>query len=593
MIGKPPVSRYGDVAVPIDQLSAPEIGNGGYQGLRQRTEILPKGWKYDPDAKALPCDILVEHDYAFTVRDGATLYADIYRPAGEQLEKAAAIMCWGPFGKKFNGIASLKLMTPWNLGIPDGTLSGLETFEGLDPADWVPHGYAIINVDSRGSNDSDGIMNILGSQEAEDGHDVVEIVAKLPWCNGSVGTAGNSHLAIVQWHIAAQNPPSLKAIAPWEGMSDIYREQFARGGIYGGELFDKLITKYMIKGRHGIESFRKMYQSDPLLNAFWADKRVDMSKIDVPTYMTGTWTNTMHGMGVIRGWLQTQGEKWLRWHPTQEWYDIWGNRESIQELKLFFDKYLKGINNDWEKTPRVRMALLRFGDRDPISNVVTPDFPVPQTDYRKLYLNSTGNLSLSASTQLSAVSYDSERPSSTATFTHRFERQTRLMGIPKAVLYMSCPSYDDLDVYVILKKLSASGETLLNLNVPWSGVPVNSIAQIDMSLRTEVILYTGPIGILRASHREIDRSKSMHPCWPYHEHSHVQKIPQGQVVRLEIGIWAMGIEYEAGEMVCLEVSGAYPGIANFGSNEYTDNKGTHIIHMGGEYDSHVVLPFVE
>lgn len=44
----------------------------------------------------------------------------------------------------------------------------------------------------------------MGDQEGEDGYDVIEQLAKLPWCNGSVGMAGNSHLAIIQWHIAAK-----------------------------------------------------------------------------------------------------------------------------------------------------------------------------------------------------------------------------------------------------------------------------------------------------------------------------------------------------------------------------------------------------
>jgi predicted acyl esterase len=593
MIERPQQGRFGDLQVAIDELSPPKIGLGGYDGLRPRTETLHKGWQYDPSSKPLPCEILVEHDQAFIVRDGATLYADIYRPVEDINGSVPAILCWGPFGKKFNGSMSLKLMTPWNLGIPEGTLSGLETFEGLDPADWVPRGYAIINVDSRGSYDSEGVMCILGSQEAEDGHDVVELVAKLPWCNGNVGTAGNSHLAIVQWHIAAQNPPSLKAIAPWEGMSDIYREQFGRGGIYGGELFEKLIQKYMLKGTNGIESFKKMWDADQLSNAFWADKRVDMTKIDVPTYITGTWTNTMHGMGAIRGWLQTKGDKWLRWHPTQEWYDIWGNKESIAELMTFFDRYLKGIENEWELTPRVRMALLRFGDQDPISNVVVPDFPLPNTNYRKMYLTPSGSLASTPQSQRGIVSYQSQQATSTARFVHCFENRTRLLGIPKAILHMSCSSHNDLDVYIILKKLSRSGETLLSLNIPWPGLPVKSIAEIEQSKRTEVILYTGPIGILRASHREIDSTQSMHPNFPFHPHEREQKIPPGEIVRLEIGIWGMGIEYDAGESICLEISGAYPGIANFGSNEHTNNKGSHTIHVGGKFDSHIILPFVD
>ena len=65
----------------------------------------------------------------------------------------------------------------------------------------------------------------------EDCYDIIEAAAKFEWCNGSVGMAGNSWLGIAQYWAAMQQPPSLKAIAPWEGWSDMYREQSRRGGI--------------------------------------------------------------------------------------------------------------------------------------------------------------------------------------------------------------------------------------------------------------------------------------------------------------------------------------------------------------------------
>jgi putative CocE/NonD family hydrolase len=105
-------------------------------------------------------------------------------------------------------------MTQWNLGVPDGTLSGLEKFEAPDPAEFVDHGYAVINVDSRGAFDSEGKMAMVGTQEAQDGYDLIEWVAQQSWCNGNVKMAGHSHLAIVQRFISALQPPSLKAIVP-------------------------------------------------------------------------------------------------------------------------------------------------------------------------------------------------------------------------------------------------------------------------------------------------------------------------------------------------------------------------------------------
>lgn len=583
-----------NVNVPVQELKAPEIGHGGYEVLRPRSEILSSGSVTAPGRRALTCDILVEHDVAITMRDGCKLYADIYRPPTAPERSVPAILCWSPFGKKFNGIDSLKLMTPWNLGIPDGTLSGLEKFEAPDPAEFVERGYAIINVDSRGAFDSEGCMAIMGTQEAEDGYDTIEWLAKLPWCNGNVGMAGNSHLAIIQWFVAALQPPSLKAIAPWEGCGDLYREQFARGGIYGGDLFDHLIVKWMLRGRNGMESFRKMWEQDPLANDWWNDKRPDMKKINIPTYITGTYTNTMHGMGAIRGWLEVDTpDKWLRWHPYQEWYDIWGNQEGRVELLSFFDRYLKGIENDWESTPRVRMSVLKYGEKEPLANVVEEDFPLPRTNYRKAYLTADGALSLDQPAPTSGlVSYDSEDPKDTVTFTYKFSERTQIVGMPKAVLWMRNDDFDDMDVFIVLNKLSASGERLLNLNIPWTNLPVKKIADIPEDKRTEVILYQGPTGILRASNRAIDTSRSMHENWPYYTHEKEEKVEPGTIVRLEIGIWCMGIEFEEGESLQLSVSGRYQGFANFGTSEHIRNKGRHWVHVGGEHDSHLVLPFV-
>ncbi|KAL2830717.1 Alpha/Beta hydrolase protein [Aspergillus pseudoustus] len=582
----------------------PKAGEIGYEGLNPRSEVLRAGWTHPkhPGARALKSDILVEHDFAVTMRDGAKLYADIYRPTEDAKAGAVpAIVCWSPFGKKANGIEVLRYTTPWNLGLKDDALSGLEKFEAPDPAEWVPNGYAIINIDNRGCGDSEGVMACHGFQEAQDGHDTVEEIAKLPWCNGSVGLAGNSHLAIAMWGTAAQQPPSLKAIAPWEGCGDLYREHFARGGIYCGDLFDELIVKHMLRGRNGMVSPRLMFERSGLMNEWWAEKRPDLSKIKIPTYITGTWTNTMHGMGSIRGWLETASQnKWLRFHPWQEWYDLWGDKNSNNELMQFMDRYLKGERNGWENnTPRVRMALLRFGKKNPQShaNIVEDGFPPKRTEYKKAFLRPDGSASLgeespAASGSSTSLSYDSTSQDDVLTFTYKFDKPTRIMGLPKAVLYMSCPGNDDLDVYVTLEKLDVEGKQMENLNVPWEGIPVSSFEEMQSQQKTEVIMYKGPQGVLRASHRAIDEAKSMHPNWPFHPHDREDKIEPGMVVRLDIGIWAMGIEYDAGEQIRIVVGGNSRSVSNFGSDRHSLNKGRHHLHLDGEHASHVILPFV-
>lgn len=88
-------------------------------------------------------------------------------------------------------------------------------------------------------------MRHWGTAEGRDGHDAIEEIAKLPWCNGKVAMAGNSWLAIVQYFIATQRPPHLACIAPLEGATDALREIVGRGGIlhpgFGGAVGSSII----------------------------------------------------------------------------------------------------------------------------------------------------------------------------------------------------------------------------------------------------------------------------------------------------------------------------------------------------------------
>jgi uncharacterized protein len=65
--------------IPIQDLSSSVIGTNNDQGFNPRSEVLRKGWN-GFNSRALDCDILVEHDFAITVRDGTKLYANSYRP---------------------------------------------------------------------------------------------------------------------------------------------------------------------------------------------------------------------------------------------------------------------------------------------------------------------------------------------------------------------------------------------------------------------------------------------------------------------------------------------------------------------------------
>ncbi|KAK8160060.1 Alpha/Beta hydrolase protein [Phyllosticta citribraziliensis] len=436
----------------------------------------------------------------------------------------------------------------------------------------------------------------MGSQDGEDGYDVVEAIAKMDWCNGSVGMAGNSALAISQWFTAALNPPSLKAIAPWEGAGDLFREQFCRGGVFSMSNFD-LITKEIIKGNSGVEDFAEMYRRSPTANAYWNDKRVAMKNIKCPAFILGSDVSSLHTMGSIRAWLETPHEKkWIKWGSKQEWFELYSVPHSNEELAMFFDRYLKGEENDWEKTPRVQWSVLQFGDRPAIEDIVLEDYPVPNTEYREFFL-ADGKLQQEPPTNESVQQYDSEKFGSIADFDFTFTEKTRLLGLPKAILYMSCKEKDDLCVFVIIRKKDRNGKTLMHLNFPVEATPVNCIDEIPEKQRASLNLHQGSVGILRASQRAIDESKSIHPQFPFHPHEKQEKIPPGEIVRLEIGIWNVSIDFDAGESVSVQVGGQFPSIAEYKSYsaprpEHERNKGFHLIHSGPEHPSSVILPVV-
>lgn len=275
--------------------------------------------------------------------------------------------------------------------------------------------------------------------------------------------------------------------------------------------------------------------------------------------------------------------------------------ESQEELLEFFDYYLQGKQNDFPtKTPRCRWALLQGGDRDAIENVPIPDFPLPDTDYREFFLGADGKLATSSPSEATEVSYISRGDGKgVVNFDIKFDEPTQLVGIPKAILHMSTPDHDDISVYISLKKLSVDGKTLMHMTIPRARALAPSHAEIEEKDRTSLLLHPGSLGILRASHRHIDHEKSIHPNWPWHPHTFEEKLQPNEVVELEVGIWAMGWTFDAGEGLRVEIGGGHDmnhEIRHFTKvfpAESTLNKGRHVVHFGGKYPSKVVLPFVK
>lgn len=179
-------------------LSAPKART---QGFKTETNILPKGHVRMRGYFPLPCDIIFKRDQPVKLRDGITIYTDIFRPMEQSKAINAeipAIMAWSPYGKTPGKGNQTLDDFPFRLDVPLREFSRFEKWEGPDPAYWVSHGYAVIQPGPRGVGRGEGNIYAFRTQEAKDASDLIEWVSERSWCNSRVGMSGNSWLAIIQ-----------------------------------------------------------------------------------------------------------------------------------------------------------------------------------------------------------------------------------------------------------------------------------------------------------------------------------------------------------------------------------------------------------
>ncbi|EME41283.1 hypothetical protein DOTSEDRAFT_176333 [Dothistroma septosporum NZE10] len=577
-------------------MPTPPTGRPGdhYAGFVPGTTTLPAGHRKRPQCRPLATDTICDRDIPISTRDGAILRADVFRPITSSFaHPVPALLVWSPYGKSGAGLLGLSFM-PARAGIPESALSGYEKFEGPDPAEWVPRGYAVVNIDARGVFDSEGDVRVLGAGEGEDGADAVEHIASLPWCSGAVALIGNSWLAMATYHIAAQQPKGLKCVAPLEGASDFYRETLCRGGVPQPGFWYAVAAGF--SGRGKTEDPAQVAGMHPDWNEYWEDKRVDFEKIRVPAYVLASFSTGLHTEGSVRCYEELRTAKWLTFHDTQEWYDLYSSKRN-EELAAFFEHFLKGVDNGFEKTPKVRAALLGYNEPN-LTDVDLEDWPAPQTEYTKLFLSQNGSLADSSPREAGTISYQSDIQSEQKDadgeeilFTHTFTKRSHLLGYSKASLYVSCPDHDDLDIFLQIRKADKNGAMLRSQNIPLSVLKMSQ----DQVPPLNILQYLGPTGICRASRRDLDEKLSK-PYYPVPSLGKTEKIQPGDVVKLDIGIWPGGMIFEAGEKLVLKISGHPMTLAEFpqlwGSHK-TENKGRHVVHFGGGTPSYVQVPFVE
>ena len=496
--------------------------------------------------------LLLDRNVRIPMRDGGWIAADLYRPRAPG--RYPVLLVASGYPKKLDYLPSHP---------------AYRFRETSDYEWWVEHGYAIVRTDARGTGEStEGQWDFFGPGEQRDLYDSIQWAGAQPWSNGRVGMLGQSYFAQVQWLAAVNRPPSLKCIAPYDGLVDIYRDLAWHGGLFSQEFVTNWaarqihlnqlpfepappvnVMSFDVAGeliRHRLDG--PFYRAR---SAFW---RLD--QIQVPVYSIGAWEKVrLHTRGNVLGYERIA-------HVPRKLLMLGGDAQAtfhteplMRELERWYDRWLKGVDNGIEREAPVRLYVQGknpgFREED--------EWPIARTRVHELYLRPDGlGGERPGEEHERALDYprnDILRDMGSVAFeTAPLDADTEVTGPIKLVLFVSSTERE-ADLSVTLADKSASATTVVT-----RGWQKASQRALELSLST----------LLR----------------PFHPHQSEEPLTPGEVYEVEIEIWPTSWRFARGHRIAL-------AIANGDRNHFYGFKaGRDSYHFGGRFPSRLLLPVI-
>jgi uncharacterized protein len=552
-------------------------------------------------ANAASDSILIEKDVAVPMRDGARLLADVYRPQGS--ERVPALLNLGPYQKD-------KLwVTPDTLEEKPNAYMNWET---VNPLWWVPRGYASVRIDGRGTGKSAGQHEPWSLAEAVDFYDAIEWAAVQPWCNGKVGLTGISYYAMNQWFVANLSPPSLKAILPWEGAADLYRDALYHGGLFSvfmSNWFTAHLLHHVLGRASRVEPDR--WKTDTLYR--WLHDNLDSGalrgaqaqwdKITVPMFTVGNWSGmALHLRGNTEAFMRAASKhKKLRIHAGSHVHAFYTDEGRADQLR-FFEYWLKGVENGVMDEPPVKLAIRK--GHDVLEWRYENEWPLARTQWTKFYFDLSQPQPAGAP-QTGVLAKENPRAESACTYpafslgtmgstsaassqvmggggikpgmgvaleTPPLPADIEITGPLMASFWVSSET-EDMDLFLTLRNFDADGNEILETGQQGAPVPVAK-------------------GWLRVSQRELDPDLTL-PYRPYHKHTRRLYLKPGEIVQVQVEIWPTSMVFRQGHRIRLDVQprdGA--GSAGYLHYHADYNTGHNTIYSGGAHESYLLLPVI-
>ena len=579
----------------------------------------------DYDRPATYRAMISEKDVAVPMRDGVKLSVDIYRPNSP--ERFPALLAFAIYNKDVQGPDLAEVLPPQPAWAPLWT----GPLEAGDTRFFVSRGYVHVIGMPRGVGKSEG-----GGSRAFDSYDLIEWIAAQPWCDGNVGMIGISGFGAEQLHAAKQQPPHLRAIFPFDprgayGVLGGFREEYPGGVIH---LFRYLAGHFSAmhqdKGQPGAlpperEALWRQAMSNPdyrmyphvynllaqkgqhmpayfdlLLDPFDKDAAVEQSetefaRIKVPTYTGSGWygyTYKTHLNGAQSYFANIAAPKKLMLagpaHLERPFHSF------HHEILRWHDHWLKGIDTGMMREPRVKFWVM--GEN---AWRTANDWPLPDTQWTKLYLNAWERLS---PLPFTPSSVDEEQPPDVfvqmpPTQTNRMARlryvseplaQDLLVAGPIVLNLFASIDQDDTNWIVILKDLGPDAA-------------VRTVREGERELPKDLPERELTRGWLKASHRALDpkRSKLWKPWHPLTREAAKLVVPD-EVNEYAIEILATANLFKKDHRIALDITSLDlpTGITGATDAEYvpyhicSSRTTVHRIFHDARRPSHLLLPVI-
>ncbi len=352
-----------------------------------------------------PLPVRVVRNVRIPLPDGVTLAADLHMPEVEG--RFPAIIEYTPYHKNNNAVYG-----------PRATRYPY----------FASRGYVFVNVDIRGTGDSEGFNTAPTSpEEVRDGLEVIRWCARQPWCDGGVGMIGISYTAGVCYDAARQAPPELKAIILCQMCSDWYDGVLCPGGSprpFIWENYAPLMAAYnfappdpdLVGPQWSAIWKQRLERSIPWGHAylehlldgpFWESRllRGHEEQVKAATFLIGGWCD-WYPDDFLRVFARLRCPKrilvgpWTHNYPENAW--PLPRINDRYECLRWFDKYLKGIDTDpdWpiDREPPVTLFVREFTQPKALRReesgafVSEANWPPSHARAEALHLTATGSL---------------------------------------------------------------------------------------------------------------------------------------------------------------------------------------------------------